>query len=127
MGEKKETYEQFIFGDLSGIDLSKCEEINIEMEDLNGSKNKGGRPPKQEQKTIYEKVIPLDVASKDEIFTVIQAAAYLQLRPETILRKLYAKLIRASKIGRIWRIKKSALDEYLERNVIEVEEDPDDI
>lgn len=54
----------------------------------------------------------------DELLTVAQAADYLQVCDKTIRRLIAANKLIASKIGnRTWRIKKSDIDAYLEKNI----------
>jgi excisionase family DNA binding protein len=114
-----------LFGDLSGIDFSKAEVIDViipDTEDTQLSLNVPSpvvdppQPPpapiKYPEKT--EKIFSPPI--KDQIMTVFEASQYLQVRQETILRKIYAKELRASKVGRIWRIRLSDINSYLERN-----------
>ncbi|MBR3919993.1 MAG: helix-turn-helix domain-containing protein [Clostridia bacterium] len=50
----------------------------------------------------------------DEIFTVIQAAQYLQVCDKTVRRLIKSNKLIASKVGdRSWRIRKSDIDDYL--------------
>ncbi|MBQ3553572.1 MAG: helix-turn-helix domain-containing protein [Clostridia bacterium] len=50
----------------------------------------------------------------DEIFTVVQAAHYLQVCDKTVRRLINSNKLIASKVGdRSWRIRKSDIDEYL--------------
>lgn len=51
-----------------------------------------------------------------DLFSVKETATYLQIRTETVLRKIYSGDIKASKVGREWRIKKADIDNYLEKN-----------
>lgn len=51
----------------------------------------------------------------DELFTVSQAANYLQLSEKTIRRLINSHQLIASKVGnRSWRIKASDIEEYLQ-------------
>ena len=51
---------------------------------------------------------------EDELFTVAQAAEYLQVCDKTIRRLISSKRIVASKVGsRKWIIRKSNIDAYL--------------
>lgn len=58
----------------------------------------------------------MEALDKNKIYTVDQTAAVLQLRRETILRKLYANELRGSKIGRIWRIKGNDIIKFLDKH-----------
>ena len=50
----------------------------------------------------------------DELFTVSQAASYLQLSDKTIRRLISSHKLAASKVGdRVWRIKISNIEKYL--------------
>ena len=48
----------------------------------------------------------------DPWFTVVQAAEYLNLSVQTIRLKIRRGVIRATKPGRGWRVRKSELDRY---------------
>lgn len=51
----------------------------------------------------------------DELFTVSQAANYLQLSEKTVRRLIKNHQLTASKVGdRSWRIKTSEIEEYLQ-------------
>ena len=52
----------------------------------------------------------------EELFTVIQAAEYLQVCEKTVRRLINSKTLAASKVGKSWRIKKSDIDQYLNNN-----------
>ena len=52
---------------------------------------------------------------KDEILTVKQLAAYLQLNEMTIYKLAREGKIPASRIGRSWRFKKDLIDDWLAR------------
>lgn len=53
----------------------------------------------------------------DELLTVAQAAEYLQVCHKTVRRLITTNKLTASKVGnRTWRIKKSDIAEYLEKN-----------
>lgn len=53
----------------------------------------------------------------EEIFTVAQAAKYLQVCDKTVRRLIKSKKLTASKVGdRSWRIRKSDIDDYLNAN-----------
>ena len=50
----------------------------------------------------------------DELFTVAQAADYLQVCEKTVRRLINSNKLTASKIGnRTWRIRKEDIDKYL--------------
>ena len=49
----------------------------------------------------------------DEIYTVEEAAGRLKVSPKTIYRALQKGELRASKIGRAWRIAETELIEFL--------------
>lgn len=48
-----------------------------------------------------------------QVFTVEQAAEYVQAHPQTIRKMIRAGRLPAAKIGREWRIHKKALNDYL--------------
>jgi len=51
----------------------------------------------------------------DELYTVLQAASYLQLSEKTVRRLIKSHQLTASKVGnRFWRIKISDIEEYLQ-------------
>lgn len=52
----------------------------------------------------------------EELFTVLQAAEYLQICEKTVRRLINSKTLTASKVGKSWRIKKSDIDSYLLNN-----------
>lgn len=49
-----------------------------------------------------------------EILTLDQAAEYLQVVPRTIQRLIERGELKASKVGRIWRIRKQDIQDYLD-------------
>jgi len=51
---------------------------------------------------------------QDPILTVEQAAKVLHLHPLTVLKLIKAKKLKASKIGRVYRIRESAIDTFLD-------------
>lgn len=53
--------------------------------------------------------------SMSDLRTLSEAAKVLRVSKTTIYRLLYAKAIRAVKVGRQWRIPSDALDEFLKR------------
>ena len=48
-----------------------------------------------------------------DVMTVEDAAAYLQMHPETVREKLRTQELPGRKIGRTWRLLKADLDAYL--------------
>ncbi len=52
----------------------------------------------------------------EELFTVLQAAEYLQICEKTVRRLINSKTLTASKVGKSWRIKKTDIDSYLLNN-----------
>jgi excisionase family DNA binding protein len=54
-----------------------------------------------------------------ELLTPEEAAVYLRLNPQTAYRLLRGGQLPGVKIGRQWRIRKSALDAYLDGTVPE--------
>lgn len=52
----------------------------------------------------------------ERIFAVQAVADYLELKPETIRAMLKKGKIRASKIGKEWRITETAVKEFLAAN-----------
>lgn len=50
-----------------------------------------------------------------EIMTIEQVAQYLQLNYYTVYRMVSGGILPASKIGRMWRINKKDVLEYLEK------------
>ncbi len=53
---------------------------------------------------------------ENDILTVEEAAKLLKLSTKTIYRLIEDKTLRASKLGRSWRIRKSDIDDYLDSN-----------
>ena len=51
-----------------------------------------------------------------ELFTVTQAAEYLQVCEKTVRRLISSKALMASRVGKSWRIKKIDIDSYLAKN-----------
>ena len=119
--------EEFIFGDLSSLDLKNCEEISInapciesskKMKAIESSSNKDFPPTAPPKIALLNNNI-VSSADPNAILTVKQASEYLQVRTETILRKIYAGELSAFKVGRIWRIKQAQIDNYLNQNISE--------
>lgn len=52
----------------------------------------------------------------DSILTVEDAAKILQLHPFTVLKLIKRKKLKASKIGRVYRIRESEIENFLNRN-----------
>lgn len=52
----------------------------------------------------------------EELYTVLQAAEYLQVCEKTIRRLINSRILAASKVGKSWRIKKSDIDNFLNTN-----------
>ncbi|SFB38070.1 helix-turn-helix domain-containing protein [Clostridium frigidicarnis] len=50
----------------------------------------------------------------NKIYTVKETAEILSIRRETLLKLIYAKDLEASKLGRLWRIKGSNIDRFLD-------------
>lgn len=50
----------------------------------------------------------------NKIYTVKETAEILSIRRETLLKLIYAKDLEVSKLGRLWRIKKSNIDRFLD-------------
>jgi len=55
---------------------------------------------------------------QDPVLTVEQAAAVLHLHPFTLLKFIRAGKLKASKLGRVYRIRESALEDFLNRHSI---------
>lgn len=51
-----------------------------------------------------------------EILTLAQAAEYLQVSTKTIQRMIERGDLIASKVGNAWRLRKSDINDYLDRN-----------
>lgn len=50
-----------------------------------------------------------------ELMTIKDASQYLGIKPPTLYKYVKAKVIPAFKIGNMWRIKRSVLEDWLER------------
>ena len=57
----------------------------------------------------YSKVI------SNEVLTVRDAARHLQVVEKTVVRLIHRRELPATKVGRVWRIKRSWLEEWLEK------------
>ena len=53
-----------------------------------------------------------------EVMNLNQLAAYFQLFPQTLYRKVERGEIPGAKIGRQWRFKKTVIDEWLEQTAL---------
>jgi excisionase family DNA binding protein len=53
-----------------------------------------------------------------EILTVEQVAAYLQLQPQTIYKWAQERRIPAAKVGREWRFRRSIIDRWLDDQIL---------
>ncbi len=53
------------------------------------------------------------MAEKEELLTVDEAAARLKVQPDTVRRWLRSGKLRASKLGRDWRIPASSVEGLL--------------
>lgn len=51
-----------------------------------------------------------------DILTVQQAAQYLQVNPETVRKAARSGRLRASRVGRRWRIRQKDLNEWVEQD-----------
>jgi len=54
----------------------------------------------------------------DQIYTTEQVAKLLQIHPLTVLKYIKAGKLRAIKLGRVYRIRESALQKFLDQDVI---------
>ena len=119
------TKEDFLFGDISSLDLKNCEDISI-TESLPAPTRQLISPVATSVKVIatpkelISKSLSISSADPNAILTVKQAAKYLQIRSETILRKIYSGELSAFKVGRIWRIKQAQIEEYLNKNLSDI-------
>ena len=50
---------------------------------------------------------------ENELYTVAQAAKYLQVCDKTVRRLISGKVLKASKVGKSWRINKADIIDYL--------------
>ncbi|MBI2453809.1 helix-turn-helix domain-containing protein [Candidatus Peregrinibacteria bacterium] len=53
---------------------------------------------------------------KDPIYTVEDAAKILHLHPFTVLKLIKSGRLRASRIGRVYRIRESSIEDFLEKS-----------
>lgn len=54
--------------------------------------------------------------NEKKIYTVEETSNVLQIRRETVLKLIYNKSLRASKVGRIWRIHGDDILKFLREN-----------
>ncbi len=52
----------------------------------------------------------------DRLYTAEQVADLLQVHHLTVLKLIKAKRLKAVKLGRVYRIKESALNEFIEKS-----------
>jgi excisionase family DNA binding protein len=66
---------------------------------------------------------PKVIVTETRIKTLAEAAAFLKCHPKTVERLIKAKKMKASKVGREWRIRQEDLDRFLEeQSNIELEQ-----
>ncbi len=53
----------------------------------------------------------------EQLLRVDQVAEILQVHPQTVYALLRAGKIRAAKVGRAWRVRPQAIDEYFEEQM----------
>lgn len=53
---------------------------------------------------------------QDAVYTVEQAAKILHLHPFTVLKLIKARRLKASRIGRVYRIRESAIEGFLDEH-----------
>lgn len=70
-------------------------------------------------KNGYLKSYCMEEEIMEEYLTAKQVAEYLQVKPLTIYQWAREEKIPAIKIGRIWRFKKEAIDNFLEEQLHE--------
>ena len=116
--------EEFFFGDASDIDPEDSEEILISETTVTQSKKSPSRTPAINNTAtaqFSEQPQPINISTvssePDKIYTVQQAATYLHVNFKTIFRRIYSGELGAFKVGRIWRIKQSQIDNYLHNNI----------
>ena len=54
----------------------------------------------------------------EKIFTPEQVGKILQIHPFTVLRYIKQKKIKASRLGRVYRIKEKEIEKFLDRQAI---------
>lgn len=60
---------------------------------------------------------------REKLMSVEEVAEYLGLHPQTVYSLLREGELRGHKLGRVWRIRPGAVDEYIERQAAETEEE----
>ena len=116
--------EEFIFGDASDIDPDDCEEILISESTVTQSKKapiKTSAVDNTKITQLPQQPPPVNIstvsADPDRIYSVQQAADYMQISSFTIRRRILSGELGAFKVGRMWRIKQSQIDIYLHSNM----------
>lgn len=56
-------------------------------------------------------------SSVDTIWSPEEAAAYLRVHPQTVYRRLQAGKMPGAKVGKVWRLRKSDVDDYLRGSI----------
>ncbi len=51
----------------------------------------------------------------EKLMDTEEVAEYLGIHPKTVMNLVERKQLKASKVGRVWRFRKSDVDAYLER------------
>ena len=62
---------------------------------------------------------------EERLLDTEEVARYLGVHLKTVMKLIESKQVKASKVGRVWRLRKRDVDEYLERrsNVAEKPEE----
>lgn len=55
---------------------------------------------------------------QDAVMTVEDAAKILRLHPFTVLKLIKKKALKAVKIGRVYRIRESAIEDFLQKHSV---------
>lgn len=53
--------------------------------------------------------------TEERLMDTEEVATYLGIHARTVMKLVHNKQIKASRVGRIWKFRKSDVDEYLER------------
>ena len=63
--------------------------------------------------------------NEERLMDTEEVARYLSVHLKTVMNLIESKQVKASKVGRVWRLRKRDVDEYLERrsNVAEKPEE----